>query len=308
MPLSLEGGTTGYGILTVRLRPDVARDVARRQIEAAGPAIAAQARRPWRYNGAAMVPLGEMALTDASRHSVALLFGSTALLLLMVCMNVANLGLARLQARKRDVAIRSALGASRLRLLRETVVEQVLVGLAALAVAEPLTVAGLRLAQALVPTQLTFSSLRTIRLDGRLLAAMTGLAMAAPLLANIVPALAGSRSAVLDVLRLESRSTTGTRRSKTFRRVLVVLEVACAVVLLVSAALLGRSFARLQQTNLGFDNPQPGVGQPAVSLRVASLRRTSHAISLLIARSTKSPACRASRPSRLRAACHPWTA
>jgi len=254
MPLTLDGNASGFTFLTARLRDGLSREVAQAQVEAAGPGIAAQTRRPWRYRGAALVALGSWLIGDETRRTVWLLFGSTALLLVMVCLNVTNLGLARLVERRRDVAIRSALGASRLRLLRHAFIEQMLVGLVALAVALPLTLGGLRLAHALVPPGFMFGSLHVIGLDTRLLVVMIGLTIAAPLLAGLTPALAGSRRSVLTDLRLESRSTIGTGQSWLFRQSLVVLEVACAVVLLVSAALVGRSFVRVQQVDLGFDS------------------------------------------------------
>jgi putative ABC transport system permease protein len=254
MPLAIDGHASGFAFLTVRLRDGVSRQVAQAQVEAAGPGMAAQARRPWRYRGATLATLGFQLIGDETRRSVWLLFGSTALLLVMVCLNVTNLGLARLVERRRDVAIRSALGASRLRLLRHAFIEQLVVGLVALAVALPLTWSGLRLAHALVPRGFMFGSLHLIGLDTRLLAVMIGLTMAAPLLAGLTPALAGSKRSVLTDLRLESRSTIGTGRSWLFRQSFVVVEVACAVVLLVSAALLARSFVRLQQVDLGFDS------------------------------------------------------
>ena len=253
LPIAVDGAQAGLATLTVRLRPGVSVESARQQVEAAGPGVSAQARKPWRY-GASLTTLNGRFLEDSTRRSIWLLFGSTALLLVMVCLNVANLGMARVFMRIRDAAIRSALGGSRFRLLRQSLAEELLVGLAALALALPLTMAGLRVAQALVPAGFTFTSLHVIGLDGRVLTLMIVMAFATPILAGLAPALAGSRPGLVDALRTESRSSTATRGSWLFRQTLVVVEVACAVVLLVSAALLGRSFMRLQQTNLGFDS------------------------------------------------------
>jgi putative ABC transport system permease protein len=247
------GSGTRLVNLIARLAPGVSREMAKQQIAAAGPRMAAAAAKPWRY-GAIATFVDTPRMGDASQQSIWLLFGATSLLLVMVCLNVANLGLARVFARTRDAAIRSALGASRGRLMRQAFVEHLVVGTLALAVALPLTLTGLHLAQTLLPAQFIFSSLHVVGLDGRILAVVVSMALLTPVVAGVVPALAGSAQAVQNALRLETRSTMGTRRSRIFRESLVVAEVACAVVLLVSTALLTRSFMRLQSAELGFDS------------------------------------------------------
>jgi putative ABC transport system permease protein len=257
LPLSLTAPppalATGYVVVTARMAPGLTREQLRQQVEAAGPSVAAQALKPWRY-GASTSFLDEVYMDSTTRRSIWLLFGATVLLLVMACTNVANIGLAQVFTRTRDAAICSALGASRVRLIRRALVEQLVVGVLALVVAWPLTAGGLHLAQTLLPPSFTFSSLSVIGLDQRVIALMVVLALLTPVAAGLAPALAGSRAAVLDALRVESRSTTGTRKSRRFRHGLVVTEVACAVVLLVSAALLVRSFVRMQQTDVGFDS------------------------------------------------------
>lgn len=244
-----------FAFVVARLQPGVMLPQAASAVEAAGPAMAAQASRPWRY-GATAKALGGVFIDDTTRRSVWVLFGATILILLLVCLNVANITMSQVFARARDAAIRSALGASRWRLVRQTLVEQGIVGVGALAVALPLTAAGLRLVQVALPEGFTFSSLSVIDLDARVIVVMTVLAIATPLLAGLAPALAGSTASVLDVLRLDTRSTTGTRGARWFRQGLIVAEAAASIVLLVSAALLARSFTRMQQADVGFEPHQ----------------------------------------------------
>jgi putative ABC transport system permease protein len=255
MPLSLTAppGAGAFVTVTGRLGAGVSVAAATQAIEAAGPAMAAQARRPWK-DGATLVPFKRQVIDAAAGRSLTLLFAATALLVVMVGLNVANLGMAKVFVRARDAAIRSALGASRRRLLGEALLEQLLVGGLALLVAVPLTVGGLDVAQSLLPARFTFASLHVIALDARVLALMAALAFATPIGAGLAPALVASGPTIVSALRLDGRSIAGTPRSRRLRDGLVVAEVACAVVLLVTAALLGRSFLRLQASDLGFDS------------------------------------------------------
>lgn len=242
----------GYVTLTVRLQPGVTQQRARQEVEAASPALARQASRPWKMSATPHFADAVMTDTQTSR-SIWLLFGATVLLMLTVCANVANLGLSQAFSRTRDAAIRSALGATRARMIRQTMVEQLMVGLLALAIALPLTMGALRIADALLPSSFTLASLNALDIDGRLLVMMTSLALGAPIVSGLIPAIAGSRPSVLIALKQENRSVTGSRAARWYRKGLVVIEVACSVVLLISAALLVRSFTQLQGVDKGFD-------------------------------------------------------
>lgn len=243
----------GYVSLVARMQPGVTRKQVAEQVEAAGPAMAQLASRPWKMS-ATVHFVDDVSMDRQTQRSIWLLFGATALLMLTVCANVANLGLSQAFSRTRDAAIRSALGATRWRMIRQTMVEQAAIGLLALAIALPLTMGALELADGLLPMSYTLSSLNALDVDWRLLLVMTLLALAAPLISGLVPAIAGSRPSVLSALRQESRSVAGSRTARWYRKGLVVTEVACSVVLLISAALLVRSFIRLQAVDTGFDS------------------------------------------------------
>lgn len=239
--------------LVARMKPEMTRETLSQQVVAAGPGMAQLAERPWKM-GASIRYMDQVLMDTETRRSIWLLFGATVLLMLTVCANVANLGLSQAFSRVRDAAIRSALGASRWRMIRQALVEQLAVGVLALAIALPLTLGAISLADGLLPANYTVGSLNTLDLDGRLLAMMVTLALAAPLLSGLVPAIAGTRPSVLSALKQESRSVAGSRAARWFRKSLVVVEVACSVVLLVSAALLIRSFLQLQSADKGFDS------------------------------------------------------
>ena len=189
-----------------------------------------------------------------TRQSLLVLGGAVGFLLLIVCANVANLSLSRTLARSRDFAIRSALGAGRRDLIRETVVENLLVG--ALGSAAGLVIAwgALSVTAAFIPVEMTLPSMNQIDLDGRVLGFAMLAGLVTSLLFGLPPAIIGSRANVLGVLRQESRSSAGSVLSRRFRSALVVGEVTMALVLLVGAALMARSFLALQSVDKGFDS------------------------------------------------------
>ena len=189
-----------------------------------------------------------------TRQSLVVLGGAVGFLLLIVCANIANLSLARTLARSRDFAMRSALGASRRDLIRETVVENLLIGVVGSAAGLAVAWGGLALSGALIPEEMVFQSMNTIDLDGRVLSFAVIAGLFTSLLFGLPPAIIGSRANVLGVLRQESRSSAGSVASRRIRSSLVVGEVTIAIVLLVGAALMARSFQKLHSTDRGFDS------------------------------------------------------
>jgi putative ABC transport system permease protein len=172
---------------------------------------------------------------------------ASAALLLIACVNLANLLMSRAQARGREVAVRAALGAGRGRLIAQFLTESlVLAGLgtvAGLALAMP----AMRFLETLVPE--TMSTVR-LTLDWRVLAFSAGIAIAATLTFGLAPALRGSQLAAHDGLREGGRGTAGAR-SHWLQHSLIVVETALAVVLLTSAGLLLQTFQHLRNTDLG---------------------------------------------------------
>ncbi|MEA2691275.1 MAG: putative transport system permease protein [Acidobacteriota bacterium] len=172
--------------------------------------------------------------------------------LLIACVNLANLQLARAAARRREIAIRSVLGAGAGRIVRQLLTESLLVAFAGGA-------AGLLLGAAVLPLLLAFSPaqidlLAPIRIDGSVLAATAGLALLSGLLFGLAPALGAARSDPHEAIQEGSNRTAGGRRGVRVRRLLVIAEVALSLVLLTAAGLLAKSFSGLLGTAPGFSS------------------------------------------------------
>lgn len=216
---------------------------------------AASSHDPTKGRGWMLQPIGASRTPPAeTRQALWLLAAATALLLLTAGANLSSLTLSQIFGRARQMAIQSALGASRSRLMRQALAEQVFIGIAALALAAPSAVLAMRAARALMPDTLTIWTMHVAALDLRAAAVMVVVAIGAPVLAALAPAWLASRTSVLSLLQQDSRSSSGSRQSRVLRQVMVVTEVTCAVVLLVTGALLVRSFIALTRVDRGFDS------------------------------------------------------
>lgn len=179
-----------------------------------------------------------------------LLSGAVACLLLVACANVTNLLLVRGDGRARELAVRSALGATGDRLVRQLIAEGLLLALAGAVLGLGLASAGVRVLLALDPTSLP--PLAPVRLDLAVAAFTTLLAVVTTLVIGVVPAIRAERGDVITTLREGSpHATTGAARHR-LRGLLVVTEVTLAVVLVVGAALMGRTLGALGRIPLGF--------------------------------------------------------
>src|SRR6266550_1759222 len=192
--------------------------------------------------------LRDAAIGDVSRRLLILL-GAVALVLLIACANAANLLLARATARRREMAVRRALGAGRGRLMRQLLTESTLLALAAGLVGVFLSTGGLDALLAVWPHALPRTT--EIGLDGRVLGFSLGVAVVTGVAFGILPAWRASAPGIEQSLREDAPGATGGRRR--LQSTLVVSEVTLALVLLVGAGLLVRSFIRLNNVNPGFD-------------------------------------------------------
>ncbi|HEU4632318.1 MAG TPA: ABC transporter permease [Gemmatimonadaceae bacterium] len=197
----------------------------------------------------AVTPLAEAVLGPTVARSLWILFGAVGLVLLVACANVANLFLVRLEARRREGAIRTALGATRARLARHHLTESLVLTLGA-------GVAGLALARWGLPALLAVAPRSLPRITGVSLHWTAvlfdlGLAVVAGVVFGLVPLL--RRDEALGTLRDGGRGLVGSRRQHAVRGALVVGQMALAVVLLAAAGLLMRSFAQLRRVDPGLD-------------------------------------------------------
>lgn len=244
--------TRGYYMrwnLVGRLRADATPDTALADITT----LASQLSREnpaWNMGlGMRVAPL-EVEISGNARLALLALFGSASLVLLIACSNVANLMLARGAARARELAIRSALGATQGRIIRQVLSEGLVLALSAASCAVLLAMAALRLLVRFGPTDLP--RLEETRIDGPVLCFTLGLAVLATLLFAILPALRASRSDPLGAMRTGGRSLTAGPTPMRMGALFVVVEFALAVVLLAGAGLLLRSLQAIERVDLGF--------------------------------------------------------
>jgi putative ABC transport system permease protein len=183
-----------------------------------------------------------------------LLLGAVCFVLLIACANVANLLLARATARQKEMAIRAALGASRLRVIRQLLTESSMLALAGGAFGLLLALWGIDLMTKLLPKD--FPRLQDINLDYAVLGFTLLVSLLTGIVFGLAPALQVSRTDIYESLKESSRGTAGGARRNRLRNLLVVSEVALCLVLLIGAGLLFRSFLRLQSINKGFTSQQ----------------------------------------------------
>jgi putative ABC transport system permease protein len=205
--------------------------------------------------GFAVEPLRDSIVGDA-RKSLFILLGAVGLVLLIACANVANLLLVRATGRKREFAIRSALGAGRARIIRQLLTESVLLSVTGGLLGLGLGLIGVRALLAISPAGLPRigEDGSAIGVDWRVLSFTLAVSLLTGILFGLFPAFSASRTDLNSTLKESSnRSGTGFRQSKA-RSLLVVSEVSLALVLLVGSALLIRTFMALRGVNPGFDS------------------------------------------------------
>ena len=246
-----ERGSRSYGLIT-RLRPGVSLATAQAELDK----IISNWKQTYTDNyrgggfGAKIYSLHDQ-VVGGMRTGLAILFGAVVFVLLIACANLATMLLARANAREREMAIRVALGAGRWRLLRQTLTESVLLALAGATLGSFLGVWGLELLKQIGAR--TIPRLAEVNVDTGVLIATTVVAVGTGILFGLIPGLASAKPELTEALKEGGRSSTTGARSNQVRNALVVSEIALALVLLVGAGLLLKSYARVQNIDPGFD-------------------------------------------------------
>jgi predicted permease len=232
-----------------RLRPGVTEEAAKGDMAAVGARLQAEYPKSNATFGGTTENL-QQSLVGHVRRTLLTMFGAVTFVLLIACVNVANLLLVRAAGRETEIAVRTALGAGRARIIRQLVTESVLLSLAGAAI-------GGALAAWIVDAIVAFGPkglprLENIAIDGRVLAFSVIIAVVTGLLFGLVPAYHAARAEIGQMLKESVRGSSGRRGAQRTRSGLVMTEMALAVVLLVGAGLLIRSFATLLRVDPGF--------------------------------------------------------
>jgi predicted permease len=232
-----------------RLKPNVALDAARKDLAAIAVDLENEHQQENAGFTVTALPLAEDLLGDV-RTPILVLFGAVCVVLLIGCVNVGNLMLARTVGRRQEIAVRSAMGADAAAIARQILTESGLIaaiaGVLGIVIAFGATTG---IARVLPPA---IARIGQIRLDGSVLLFTLALSVVAALLSGLAPAIQVSRGTALRALTETARGGAGSRHHRRVQRGLVVTELALALVLTVSAGLLINSFARLSRATTGF--------------------------------------------------------
>jgi predicted permease len=242
---------SNYLQVIARLKPGASLTQAQAQMDQIAAALE-QANPEWNKNNRIGVrPLVDHIVGSRTKSWMLMLLGAVGIVLLIACANIANLLLARATAREREVGIRAALGAGRWRLVRQLMIESLVLSMTGTACAIVMAWWAVQVLRGSMPDGVP--RVTGIAVNMRVLAAAAGLSLVTGILFGIVPALRLSKPDLSSALKDGARSSGGTGRQR-LRSVLVVVEVALAVVLLVGAALFLGSFVSLMRIDPGFNS------------------------------------------------------
>ena len=244
---------SGIAII-MRLAPGVTQHAAEQQLNQLNIRLAAERPDDYPKGQLRTVLLNYMNITTASgamADSLHLLFAAVGLLLLIACVNVANLQLARTTGRAREIAMRLAIGAGRGRLVRQLLTESVLLSVAGGILGVLLAVGATRLIVVLIPPDYVPNEAR-ITINGWVLLFSLGVSMLTGILFGLAPALRSSRPDLVGTLKDGGGGATGSMRGRAMRGWLVVAEISLSVVLLAGASLAVRGFVQVLRTDPGF--------------------------------------------------------
>jgi predicted permease len=262
---------TAHLVIGARLKPGVTRTEAAAEVRTVGRALESEAARAprgldWSVALSSPLPAG---LRSVAGAFVGLLLALVAVVLMIACANVAGVLLARATARRREIAVRVAIGAARARVIRQLITETLLLFVlgasAGVALARVLTT-GLLAALPAFPVPINLA----LPIDGRVLAFSAVLSLVSALLCGLAPALHASRADVVSALKDEAQGPSDPLR---LRQAFVVAQVGFSILLVVTAGLLGRALTRITFADQGFD--RRGVDVASVDLSMAGYTETA---------------------------------
>jgi putative ABC transport system permease protein len=203
--------------------------------------------------GVTVIPLRQQ-LTGDLKTPLLVLLAAVGLVLLIACANVANLMLMRSSARQREMAIRTSLGATRARIVRQLLVESGILGVAGGSLGLLVAVWSKNLLLAMLPDSMSVAKVNAVTIDGNVLAFTVVLSLGTALLFGLLPALRASRPDLSDTLKEGGRAVSSSLSRNRMRAALVAGEMAVALMLLIGAGLLIQSFIRLEHVTPGFES------------------------------------------------------
>ena len=235
----------------VRLKPGVSSDQAATDLSGITARLATTYPKENEGWSMAVRPLKDWMIPDDVELAILAMMGAVTLVLTIACSNVANLLLARASVRHREISLRTALGAGRMRIIRQLLTEAIVIGLLSAPLGIILAWGGLKLLDQGIPPD-SIPYFIHWSLDARSLAYTIAISLATGIIFGLVPALQATRTNLQDSLKEGARGSTGGRRAW-LRNTLVVTQIAMSLVLLVGASLFVRSFLNLQNASVGFD-------------------------------------------------------
>lgn len=236
-----------------RMKPGVTLAQTQAEIDVLAKRLAESNPDLWKNLQLRVSPLLDYQVGN-TRHTLYILLGAVCFLLLIACVNVANLLLARASSRQREIALRAALGASRNRIVRQLLAESCLLAFIGGVLGTLLAYASMNALLTLAP--LNLPRLDEVRLDGFALLFSCAVTMVTGIGFGLVPALQATKVDLTLALKEGGRNADGSRRRSLLRNTLVVAEVALALMLLVGAGLLTRTYANLQKVEMGYNASQ----------------------------------------------------
>ncbi len=241
-------------IVLGKLKPGETLGSARTELQAIAQRLAAAYPATNRGWGAGVENIRVYLLGNETRTYTFMLMGAVSFLLLIVCANVANLQFVRSASRQKEMAIRTALGGSRWRVVRQLLTESIITAMGGAALGLLFAYWSIRMVLRYMPPEIAkfLPGWYDIRLDGRALLFTIAAAAVAGVLAGVLPALQSSRVDVNETLKEGGRSSSGARGRHLLRNTLIVMQVFLAVVLLIGAGLLSRGFRNLLDLGGGF--------------------------------------------------------